>query len=145
MITYPTNNRDVINNIREAIGRDITFITKIETDCPSCDINPVSNTSTNPYCPICSGIGYLYTLSGYTVGAHITWGKADITSWQSVGSTINGDCLVQVESLPETLNAINNSDYVVVEDKRLTIRKRIPRGTPTINRYLLDLVEQSDD
>jgi hypothetical protein len=142
IISFPSNTNDIINEIRNAIGRGVTFISKVESDCPTCEVDPVSNTSTDSFCPTCSGVGYLYTTSGYTVIAHITWGQADIINWQSVGQLFDGDCRIQVEYLPETIEAINSCSYVIVDDKKMSIDKKILRGVQTINRILLDLREQ---
>jgi len=142
IITFPSDTNDTINAIRNAIGRNVMFVSKVESDCPTCTIDPVSNTSTNSFCPTCSGIGYIYTISGYIVIAHITWGQADVLNWQSVGQLFDGDCRIQVEYLPETITAINACSYVVVDGKKMSIKKKILRGVQTINRILLDLREQ---
>ena len=145
VITFPTNTRDTINDIRDAIGRNVTFVYTIESDCPTCDLDPVSNTSVDSFCPTCSGIGYLYTLSGYTVKAHITWGQADINNWQSAGQLFDGDCRIQVEYLPETITVLNLNPYVEVDGKKMSIKKKILRGVPNLNRILLDLNEQESE
>lgn len=144
-ITFPTNTTAITNAIRNAIGRNVTFITKTEELCPTCDLDPVSNTSTDSFCPTCSGVGYIYTISGYTVKAHVTWAGDSILNWQSAGQLFDGDCRIQVEYIPDTVTVVGICDYIVVDSKRLTIKKKILRGVPEINRILLDLKEQEDE
>jgi hypothetical protein len=142
IITFPSNTEDIIDEIRNVIGREITFFTKIESGCPTCTIDPVSNTSTDSFCPTCSGVGYIYTISGYTVVAHITWGGSDNMNWQSAGQLFDGDCRVQVKYIPETVTVVNTCNYVVVDGKKLTVENKILRGVPEINRILVNLKEQ---
>jgi len=142
-IEFSTDCRSVINSIRETIGRPVTFYVTTETLCSGCTLDPVSNTSTNSLCPICSGYGYERTISGYTVTAHITWGKSDILNWQSAGQLFDGDCRLQVEYIPETITVLNLNPYVEVDGKKMKILNKIPRGVPTLNRILLGL-EESD-
>ena len=146
-ITFPSSNttRDITNQIRDAIGRDVTFYVTMESDCPTCTIDPVSNTSVDSFCPTCSGVGYLHTLSGYTVNAHVTWGKHDILNWQSAGQLFDGDCRIQVEYLPSTVSVLDMSPYVVVDGKKLSIKNKILRGVPSINRILIDLIESESE
>lgn len=145
-IVFPDNTDETIDAIRTAIGRNVIFVEKIESLCPTCTLDPISNTSTNAFCPTCSGVGYIYTTSGYTVMAHITWGGSELPNWQSAGYIFDGDCRIQIKYTPEAVLAIKNSDYIVVDDKRLTVKKKILRGVPNINRILLDLkVQESED
>lgn len=145
-ITFPTNTREITNDIRTAIGRNVTFVVTMESDCPTCTIDPVTNTSTDSFCPTCSGYGYLHTTSGYTVNAHVTWGPADMLNWQSAGQLFDGDCRIQVEYIPATVTVLNlKPSYVLVDGKKMSIRKKILRGVPSINRILIDLIEQESE
>jgi hypothetical protein len=144
-IPFPLNTRDTINEIRDMIGREVTFVMTLESDCPTCELDPVSNTSVDSFCPTCSGIGYIYTLSGYTVMAHITWGQADINNWQSAGQLFDGDCRIQVDLIPENITVLNLNPYVEVDGKKMSIKKKILRGVPSLNRILLDLKEQESE
>ncbi len=145
-ITFPSDTKDTIDAIRNAIGREITFYVVMKEDCPTCTLDPITNTSTDSFCPTCSGYGYIRTTSGYSVTAHITWGHSDVLNWQSAGQMYDGDCRVQVEYIPETVAVLNlKPEYVVVDNKRMSIKKKILRGVPSINRILLDLIEQTDE
>jgi hypothetical protein len=128
--------------MRSADGREIFFYTVSGVDCPVCSIDPVTNTSTNPYCVTCDGRGYLYTYSGVSISGHITWGQADILKWQSGGQFSEGDCRIQVEYTQTILDTLENTVYVMVDGKKCTIRKTMYRGVPQLNRILLDLSEE---
>jgi hypothetical protein len=141
-ISFPSNTKDVIDDIRDAIGRIITFVTEIEADCPACGIDPFTNTSTNPFCTTCSGLGYLVTYSGDSVMAHITWGGNDQLGWATGGQMMEGDCRVQVELTSTILSTISGATYVEVDGHRMGIRKNILRGVQPLNRVLLDLSEE---
>lgn len=143
MISWPSNTKNIIDQIRGAIGRDITFyIVDTETVCPECDIDPVTNTSTNSFCTTCSGLGYIYTYSGVTVSGHITWGFSEMLNWQTGGRLYDGDCRVQIEYTEANLSAVDNCRWVEVDGKIMQVIKKILRGFKEINRILIDLKEK---
>lgn len=137
MITFPSNTKDIIDQIREAIGRNITLYVPTKTDCPSCTLDPVTNTSTNYFCPTCSGYGYLITYSGYTISGHILWGPSDFQNWITGGILYEGDVKIQIEYLPNTLTILDNTEFISVDNKRVEVKERSLRGVPQINRILL--------
>jgi hypothetical protein len=138
-ITFPSDTTEIIDAIRSGIGRDITFYQKVSLPCSGCTINPVTNTSTNSFCVICNGDGYIHTFSGYSVQAHITWGNVDNLNWQTGGQLFDGDCRVQVKYVPETVTVINNNSYVDVDGIKMRIENKGYRGVPQINRIVLNL------
>lgn len=131
----------MIDEIRDAIGRNVTFLIEEKEDCPTCTLDPNTLTSTDSFCPTCSGKGYIITLSGVITKAHITWGPADVMNWSTGGQYIDGDCRIQIEYIPENVTITDTAKYVDVDGKRLTIRKKIFRGVPSLTRILLDLKE----
>jgi hypothetical protein len=144
MFSFPSNTKEIIDGIRDAIGRDITFYTPNKVPCTysGCSIDPVSKVSTLSFCPICHGAGYITTYSGEDVTAHVTWYPAEILNWQTGGRIDTGDCTVQVEYNDDNLELIRDCAYVVVDTKKLTIRKQILRGVPVPNRVILNLLEE---
>ena len=143
-ITFPDNTEDTIDAIREAIGRDITFVTVSAIACTAsgCSLDPVTNTGTNSFCVTCSGLYWIPVLSNYEVKAHVTWGSADQLNWVTGGQLIDGDCRVQVKSTSAVLSAIEDTDHVVVDGKTFEIKSKIYRGVPELNRVLIDLIEK---
>lgn len=140
-INFPSNTKVIIDEIRDAIGRTVTFYVENKTDCPACSINPITNESTNPFCIVCSGVGYNVTVSGTDILAHVKWGKYDSLGWVTGGQYREGDCHLQIEYTPEVYTLLDSAIYVVVDNVTLRIGKKELRGVPAINRILLDLDE----
>jgi hypothetical protein len=143
-ITWPTAQEvEVIDAIRGAIGRDVTFVTHVVSGCSAsgCSLDPVTNTSTNSYCLSCSGTYWISTYSGTLISGHITWGQADIVNWYSSGQQFDGDCRIQIKYTVSNLSLIDNCDWLQVDDHCLSIKKRTLRGVQTLNRILLDCIE----
>lgn len=142
-IVFPNNTTEIIDAIRGAVGRDVTFYYVYSSSpCPICTLDPVTNTSTNSFCLVCSGTYWIATLSGYVVSGHITWGQADMLQWNTGGQYYNGDVRVQVKYTPELVTILDETEYVLVDGKSMQINSRMYRGVPQINRILLDLIEQ---
>ncbi len=145
-ITWPSNTVEIIDEIRYAIGRNVTFyVVDSSTPCPVCDIDPVTNTSIDPFCLTCSGVGYLYTYSGVAVSGHVTWAFSELLSWQSGGKQFEGDCRVQVKYTVANLDAVENSKWVEVDGKQMFVIKKTLRGVQPINRILVDLIERNQE
>jgi len=136
-ITFPIT-KPTIDAIRYAIGRPVEFYTENEVACTGCSIDPVTGNSTNPFCNVCSGIGYIYSWDEVTVSAHITWGGVDALNWQVGGQLREGDVRLQIEYSPYNLNLVNTVDYIVVDNRRVDIISKILRGAQPLNRILLD-------
>jgi hypothetical protein len=141
-ITWPTAQEvEVIDAIRGAIGREVTFVTSTLSGCYACTLDPVSNTSTNSWCTVCSGKYWIATYSGTLVSGHITWGQSDILNWYSSGQQFDGDVRIQVKNTVANLSLIDNCDWIQVDDHCVEIKKRTLRGVQTLNRILLDCIE----
>jgi hypothetical protein len=134
---------EVIDSIRNLIGRDVTFYTEYKVPCSACSIDPVTNTSVNPFCIVCSGIGRIITLSGTPVLAHITHAPAQGVQWVSGGQLPDGDCLIQIKYSAENVTIIDNCSYVLVDEQKFDIKKRILRGVKQLNRIILSLIERA--
>ena len=145
IITFPDNTAEVIDAIRGAIGREVEFVTEIHEDCYNCEIDPVTGNSTNSFCTVCSGTGYITTFSGFTTSGHITWGHAEGLGWVTGGQIFDGDCRVQVAYLPEIESVIEGCSYVNVDGRKMDVRKIIPRGVKQLNRILVELIERDKD
>jgi len=143
--TFPSDTREVINSIRGAIGRDVSFLSKQTTACSGCSLDPSTNTSVNPFCPVCDGYGYIITYSGTTLSGHVLWGKSEETKWETGGVYPEGDCRVQIEHTNASVTVVDNASYVSIDDRRLRITKVILRGVPDINRILIDLMEEEEE
>jgi hypothetical protein len=144
-ITFPSNTRQIINEIRDAIGRPCEFnvITLNECTASGCSLNPVTGDSTNPFCSICGGEYYYETYSGVIISGHVTWKPSDMMQWYPGGQHFDGDVRIQVEYTIANLNIIDQTDHVVVDGKVVEIKKYTPRGFQDLNRILLDCKERA--
>lgn len=142
ILTFPSNTEEVIDAMRKAIGRDIVIDTPTVSGCSICTLNPVTQTSTNPVCPVCNGAYWIITTIPHTVLAHITWGRVENLGWVSGGQYFDGDCLVQIK-YTDTNDSIVASGIMYHVDGRTFIKKNIVyRGVPDINRILVNLMEK---
>ena len=144
-ITWPSNTTDIIDQIRGAIGRDVTFMQKVgQTECTAsgCGLDPITGESVNSWCTVCSGMYYIPTYSGVTVSGHVSWKGAEQLGWVTGGQLDEGDCTVQIKYLDTTDEMIRETFYVVVDSRRMEIVKVIPRGVPSVNRYIISMIEK---
>lgn len=142
-ITFPTDTEDVIDAIRSAIGRDVTFYYIYSSmPCPICDLDPVTNTSKDAFCIICSGEYWIPLYSGETVNAHITWGYSEQLGWVKGGQLDEGEVRLQIKYIPSIVTIVESAEYVLVDGKNMQIVKKTLRGVPELNRILIDLIER---
>jgi hypothetical protein len=141
-IIFPSNTTEIIDEIRGAVGRSIIINIPTLHTCPVCTLDPVTNQSTNPFCIICGGNYWIASVSGYIVSGHVTWGNTDTMLWNTGGKLWDGDCRVQIKFTSENIYAVVSGVNFEVDNKVLTVQNYILRGTPTVNRILVDLKER---
>lgn len=145
-IKWATNDVEVIDAIRFTIGRIVKFyIVDTTTPCPLCNLDPITNTSTDSFCPTCSGVFWLYTYSGVSISGHVTWRYVDQFNWVTGGQLFDGDCLVQIKNTPENVTVLDATKWAVVDDKKMQVTKKVFRGVQPINRILISMIEQEKD
>jgi hypothetical protein len=132
----------IIDDIRNLIGRCVYFYVPTTSGCGTCSLDPISNTSVDSYCPVCSGLYYITTYSGYGVQGHITWGNVDNVQWPPGGQYFEGDCRLQIKHTVDNLALVNDADYIVVDSKRMVVDKLAFRGVPDLNRIVIILNEE---
>lgn len=147
MISWPSrvHRETVIDEIRHAIGRDIVInipITGIACDNASDSLDPVTNLSTNQFCPTCHGTYWLNTTSGITVSAHVTWKPSEIVGWYPGGQIVEGDCLIQIKYTVSSYAWATEAENFIVDGRTLKRRSITLRGVPELNRVLIALDEQ---
>jgi len=142
-IFWPSNTTTIIDAIRDAIGRDITILVTVSgIPCSVCSLNPVSNLSTDPFCPTCGGTYWINTTSGYIVNAHVAIGEIDLP-WRVAGGYIRkGEALVQIKYNPTNLYAVEHAVHYMVDSKIYLQEDVSYRGVPNINRIVITLKEQ---
>lgn len=125
-------------------GRPVTFyVVASVSGCPSCELDPVTQTSTDSYCPVCSGVYWIPTYSGWGVVAHVTWGQLDRQAWETGGMLDNGECTVKFIYSGYMEPIIHDAAYVVVDDRIMDVQPGIIlRGVPQKNRVIVKLKER---
>ncbi len=148
MISWPSDQvTTTIQEIINAIGREFTIYTKTSgTPCPNClasgSYNPVTKTSTNSFCPICQGSYFLNIPSGVTLTGHVKWNTGEAPIWKPGGIVPEGDCTITVLYASGIENKIKNSVKFEVDEKILTLKNYRTRGVPTINRFIINLIQE---
>jgi len=147
LITFPSDTVDIIDAIRHAIGRNVTFIIVASSNActvSGCNLDPATDKSTNSWCPTCSGEYWIPVYSGYTVSGHITWAPSDYTRWYETGQQVEGDVRVQIKYTDEAIYVIENTVWAIVDDKIMEIKKKMLRGVQPLNRILIDMIEKEE-
>jgi len=144
VILWPTNTTEVIDEIRNTIGRDIVIYGPVSgIPCTAgCTRDPVTNLSTDQFCQICFGNYWLGTASGITCSAHITWRGGDVPVWMPGGQIVDGDCRVQIKYTVTMMEHVDNSTYFVVDDREFIKQDISLRGVPDVNRIVITLVQK---
>jgi len=143
---FPSNTRDYIEAMIDMIGEEITFyVVDSVSGCSVCTLDPVTNTSTDYACPVCSGVYWIETLSGVVYDAHVTWKYSEGFGWETGGQTLLGDCRVKVMHTDAREAVVRAAKYVVVDDRYMDIERITLLGKPTINRIMVDLKEGTED
>lgn len=146
-ISWPSNTRNTIESIIDAIGRNVTFYTATISGCTAsgCGLDPVTDTSINSFCPVCSGSYWISTMSGYNIKAHVTWKFSGQEEFHTGGSVFLGDGIVKVMYSGPYMDVINNAEYMAVDGKQVDIQRVTLLGVPSVNRIILDFKERNED
>lgn len=144
-IPWVTDTRDQISGIINEIGRDVTlFYVYSSYGCPICDLDPITNTSTDSFCETCSGDYWIDIMSGYSIKAHVTWKYDYENDFHPGGKVINGDARVKYMHTDAMESLTKSAKYFVVDGKILDIEKTTLLGAANINRISVDLKEREE-
>ena len=145
VITWPSNTAEITDEIRDAIGRNITiYVTVSGIPCTysGCYLDPVTNLSTNSFCPTCGGSYWLETVSGYEVLAHVRMVGLDFPLYVPGGITMKGDAEAQIKYTVASKYAVEHAKYYEIDNKTFVQKDFDTRGVPTVNRIVVTLVEK---
>lgn len=145
VITWPSNTTDIVDQIRDAIGREIMInytVSGIPCTASGCYLDPVTNLSTNQFCTVCGGNYWLNDTLPYTVDAHVRSLSLDQPFWAPGGRVMEGDLLVQIKYTPSGLYAVENSVSYIVDSKTFIMKHFDLRGVPQPNRIVVTLKEK---
>jgi hypothetical protein len=142
-LIFPSNTQQVIDEIREAIGRTVTFFVSVSgVACTLCTLDPITGTSVDSLCSGCGGAYWLNTTSGWDVLAHVRWIDAGRPLMSPGGYALEGDCFVTISSSGNALQMVENAKSVLVDGRDLIVADFSLRGVPDINRIRVALVER---
>lgn len=144
-IVWPDDTADVIDDIRDAIGRDIVLyrtVSGIACPTPGCDLDPVTGLSTDQFCAVCGGEYWLSTASGITIKAHVFDRTLDVPVWTAGGLIVDGDISAQIKYTVTNLDAVENAEYYEVDGKEFIQKSFSLRGVPDLNRIVIALIEK---
>jgi hypothetical protein len=144
-IVFPSNTKTIIDQMRGVIGRDVDFYVPTLSGCNVCTLDPITNVSTDSFCPVCSGEYWIKSYTIITLSGHITWAPGDILQWYPGGKVEDGDCRIQIEYTEDNNRTASDADYVVADNKELEIRRKTLRGFQPINRIILDCIERDGE
>jgi hypothetical protein len=144
--TFPTaQDVEVVDAIRDAIGREIDFYYLASTTaCTICSLDPVTNESTDSFCPVCSGEYWIPTYSGVTISGHVNWGFSEQLAWYTGGQQMEGDCRIQIKYTVTNLDIVDKVAWVEVDGRRIHVVKKILSGVQNLNMIILDLTEEEE-
>lgn len=136
-----------IEEIIGQIGRDVDIFYVYSTmACPNPDdsLDPITNTSTNSFCQVCSGHYWIDVWSGVVWSGHISWKFDFRNEFETGGRVFLGDAQVKVMYSDDRESILKTPrTYLVVDGKTMDIIKETLLGTP-INRVILDVKERQD-
>lgn len=142
-ISWPNDTVDIIDAIRDAIGRTVYIYTTVSgIPCSGCSLDPMTGLSTDPFCGICDGEYWTRTASGVAITAHIRPGNVDTPIWSTGGFVVEGDVQIQIKHSVLNQHHVDNAQYYIVDDKQYLAKKISLRGVPDINRIVITLDEQ---
>lgn len=153
-MTLPRINRDfvkeIIDDVRENIGRSVFFYTTSLSACPLCLANNLydakSDVSFNVLCPICKGTYWINTAVENEVLARVHWVNDEAVTATPGGKYYIGEATltINIDDLEIAEQCQSESGKVVVDNHDMSITKIIPMGAPDINRYRIVLKNMGD-
>jgi hypothetical protein len=140
----------IIDNVRDEIGRNVTFYTENLAGCSLCVASgyydPIGDTTYYTVCPICSGSYWINTSIATEVLARVHWVNDEAITATPGGKYYIGEATLTVD--PIYLNLAEacekESGKIVVDGHNMAITKIIPMGAPEINRYRIILKNMGD-
>lgn len=140
---FPSNTRDYIQEMIDTDGRIVTFYSEVSlSGCNLCSLDPISNTSTDSFCPQCSGLYWIPAFSGLELQAHVTYGRVDNKEWQTGGMVNDGTVTAKVMFSGWISDYIDGTDYVILDGRTYDVVDVDERGIPERNRILVKLKER---
>ncbi len=142
-IPIPNHITNIIDDIRGSIGRLVGFtVLDSTTPCSVCTLDPTTDTSTDSFCPVCSGVYYIKNTSEVMISGHVTWKDADRIAYYSAGTVMEGDARVQIKRSSRNLDVLDRTEHITLDGRKMHIQTLTPLGVPELNRIALSLIEE---
>lgn len=141
-ILWPSGTREQIEAMIGEIGRDVDFFVPTVSACFNCSLDPITNTSTDSFCPVCSGVYWIPEYDKTTISGHIVWKYYELDSWQTGGHVFRGDGTIKIMFTEDNYRIATDADHMLADGKILLVDKVTVRGVPEINRIIIDFKEK---
>lgn len=133
--------------ITNSTGRDVSiFYVYSSYACPNPDdsYDPINDTSTDSFCPTCSGNWWIDTYSGVTWSGHVTWKYDYKNEFETGGRVFIGDVQAKFMHSDERETILKTpKTYLVIDDITVDIVKLTQLGNP-INRVIVSCKEREE-
>lgn len=133
--------------INTSTGREVEFFYIYSTyACPNPDdsLDPITNTSTLSFCPVCSGTYWIDTFSGITYSGHVTWKYDYKNEFETGGRVFIGDVQVKIMHDEATEDFVKDEvKYIIIDDVTVDIVKITKLGNPA-NRLIISCKEREE-
>jgi hypothetical protein len=139
-----------VNEVRDAIGREVVFSTPTKTACticlPSGWYDAGSDSTYYVTCPVCSGNYWTIGHADTTIIGRIHWVSDEAITATPGGKYYIGEATVTIEDkyLPTAQSCQTEHGNVSVDGHDMIIQKIIPVGAPEPNRYRVILRNSGD-
>lgn len=144
-LSWPSENiRDGFNRASiAAIGRPVEFFYVYSSyACPICDLDPITNTSVDSFCPVCSGSHWIELISGVSISGHVTWKYSEALNWYAGGQQMDGDATIRINYSPSVYEIVDKTKYMIVDSREMQIKRLNLRGAPEYNRIVISVLEK---
>ena len=133
-LSFPST-KTIKDELRSVVGKEVIFVILTSgTLCTTCDLDTVNNVSLDPFCPECSGIGYINFEDEESLTAHVRWSAMDQPEFGPAGQTFEGDVAITIDIDDLTSVQVAKVKKIVVDEREVQPYKTIYRGIPTRDR-----------
>ncbi len=123
-----------INKIRQFYGdrSRVELISKVYSNCPDCDYDPVKQESKDSACPTCLGKGRVSIDTTINLLAKIRWVDATEEELLKTGYLPRGGVTFTVDNIYES--TIEDAEEIRIDGKEVRIKGKKYKGNPIVNR-----------
>jgi hypothetical protein len=126
-------------------GEGVTlYYPRVQTACPACGFDELSQSSLDPDCPTCGGTGRVTQWSTYTSYPRIAWPKLTDFIVGLAGGIEVGDVLLYIGLEEKTLyEQHTHQGYVMLDGERYVIKNMQPAGVGQTHELVVTCARQT--